>query len=408
MYALKINNLPSVQRSNFSFNEINRSNSHNKFQKEVVDDILDLFNKMNVLEHSYNNNIRNIKLENSYLESIHLNLFNELEKLKRELENTNNIDKVKEINALECSNIYNDDSLLAANIDTVSNDITSRGSRKESKIAIYDAITSSMFLPETLSVEVVDTTKEHIISSQDSSLYSPFDNSNDLYYIRDVVAGPSINFVTCDYIITLPSEIATNDTLNEIFVEPFLCSVTDVQIRQGDSAIWETVDGFNYHRNNKIKDCFKSLGALTGGTKLNFKDKKANQIKISLKCDKFTERESNIRKFTYGLKQVGAYYNKFNGTESTFQFIADLSVYGEHEFLIKEVYPEFNNAPKGGAFSSDFSQDIYYLDENNHEYKIIDSFPFVPTTNKLMIKCRFGTRYPEMNISKVNVVFSHI
>ncbi|HFL8128256.1 TPA: hypothetical protein ACG5GR_003860, partial [Clostridioides difficile] len=74
MNKVVINNLPVSNRKDFGYKAINTSSMHNDNQNNMLNDILDLFNKTNDIERMLNNNINLIKLENAQLEAVNSNL----------------------------------------------------------------------------------------------------------------------------------------------------------------------------------------------------------------------------------------------------------------------------------------------------------------------------------------------
>lgn len=401
-----INNIPSSNRKEFGYRGINSSSEHNQNQNAMLDDILDLFNKANSIERVINENLDFIKKENTYLQSINKSFIDKLDDLKNKYEQLldTNAEKKILITPYDCETY--DDS-FSATIDKMTSDITVRPSKKISKVAIFDSVTDSMFLPDTLTVDIRAKSKKGIISEVDNDIYSPFYNDNDLYWTRKVVTDNTVDKLETEYIINLPEEIMTTPDMNEIYINPFLSTIVSVQARYGDSSTWEEIDSTSLHPAMNPNDSIDSFVNSIRPFRLSFKNKKANQVKITLRCNNFSEGETNLRTFMYGLKQVGIYINYYNNYEpSSFQF--EVKIPEIDNYVITGVTPYFNNSSETGTYSRDFVCDLYYKDSAGYNHKIVDVFPFTPKTNDIVVRCRFGERYGEINIKKLELKYKKI
>ena len=398
-----INNIPSSNRKDFGYKAINSSSVHNKNQEEILNDILDLYNKTNSIEKVINEQLDYIKLENTTLESIYMAMYNKYLDLYQRYESMLNIkDEKRYIASPQDCNIFDDE--FGAIIDNITSDITVRPSKKVSKFIIFDSITDSVYIPDTLNVNIREVNDKGIISTTNNDIYAPFYNDNNLYWTRKVVTDNTVEEVETEYIISLPEDIMTTFDMNEIFISPFLCRVKAVYGRFGDSNTWELINGQENH--DAIRFTTGSLGYINNNRpfRLNFPDTKINQIKILLSSSNYTEGETNIRTFMYGLKRVAGYINYYNDYEAnTFQF--DVSLKDHQGLMITGVTPHFNNSTEYGKYSKDFVCDIYYQDESGYYHKIVDTFPFIPTTENLRVKCKFGKSFKEANVKYIELKY---
>lgn len=398
-----VNNIPFSNRKDFGYKAINSSTVHNQNQDEILNDILDLYNKTNSIEKVINEQLDYIKLENSTLESIYLALYNKYKDLYQRYEAMLNIkdDKRYIATAQDCT-VFDDE--FGAVIDNIACDITVRPSKKVSKFVIFDSITDSVYIPDTLNVSVQETNTKGIISAINNDLYAPFYKDNNLYWTRKVVTDNTVEQIETEYIINLAEDIMTTFDMNEIFISPFLCRVKSVYGRFGDSNIWELISGQENH--DAIKLNTGTLGYINNNRpfRLNFPNTKVNQLKIVLVSSNYTEGETNLRTFSFGLKQLGAYINYYNDYEpNTFQF--DVSLKDNKGLTITDVTPYFNNAVEFGRYSKDFVCDIYYKDTSGYYHKIVDSFPFVPPTEDIRVRCKFGKNLKEANVKYVELKY---
>lgn len=405
MKSVTINNIPSANRKKFGFKGINSSEAHNDNQNEMLNDILDLFNKVNAVERVVNENLDFIKYENTNLEVMNAMLLKKFEQLSLDYNDILKDNMVRKITIHpESCTVF--DKQLGAIIDKRTSSITARPSKKISKFAIFDEISDSIFLPDTLNVSILGSNRG-IISQADNDIYAPFYKDNNLYWTRRSLTDNTVEEVQAEYIITLPEDIMTTTEMNEIYINPFMCKVIDVQVRYGDSTSWESVTGIDFNpavnNDSTLEGYIKSYRPIG----LSFPNKKVNQIKIIVRCDNYIEGETNIRTFMYGIKEIGGYINYYSNYEnSSFQF--DVTIPDTFKYVITGIKPYFNNGSEFGNYSRDFSYEIYYKDSAGDYHKITDNFPFTPSTNDLRIKCKFGERYDEINIRKIEVVYKKL
>lgn len=397
-----INNIPSVNRKDFGYKAINRSDTHNSNQEEVLNDILDLFNKTNAVERVINEQLDYIKLENSYLESANKAMLDKFEDLYQKFQDFLTGERYRRciIMPQDCTTY---DEIFGAIVDNLTSDITVRPSKKISKFVITDSITDSVFLPDTLEVTINDVTSKGIISKVNHDIYAPFYKDNNLYWTRTVVTDNTAESVITEYIINLPEEIMTTPEMNEIFINPFLCKVKEVYGRYGDSNVWELIKGQEYHDAINNEKTIEAYINSNRPFRLSFPNTKINQIKIVVEASQYIEGETNLRTFNYGIKQISGYINYYNSYEAnSFQFDVTIPEIESH-ILITGIVPYFNNGSESSAYSRDFVCDVYYKDEAGYYHKIIDTYPFTPPTNKIRVKCKFGENLGVSNIKKIEV-----
>lgn len=400
-----INNIPSANRITFGYKSINRSSEHNDNQNDILDDILDLYNKTNAIERVLNRNMDFIKSENDYLAYLNtaiLDKYNDLLSQYQELED----DATERRLLITPSSCTAEDKNYGAVIDPITSSITKRPSSKISKFVIFDEVADSIYLPDTLNVTITDNDSSGIITESDDDIYSPFYSDDNLYWTRRVVTDNTVEKLQTNYIITLPEEIMTTPTMNELYINPFLCKVIEVYCRYGDSALWESVEGQLYNpamssaSDTSIDSDIQSIRPF----RLNFEDKKINQIKIVVEASKYTEGESNYRTFMYGIKEINGFINYYSDYEaSSFEFETTLPDTDTYEITGIKVY--FNNDLDTGDYAEDFNYEFYYKDNDDEYHKITDTFPFTPSTNAIKVSCTFGENYYEINIRKIELLY---
>lgn len=402
-----VNNIPSATRKEFGYKSINKSHDHNVNQEEILNDILDLFNKTNAIERVITENMDFIKYENGNLESINNMLLDKFDSLKNAYDElvSNTNERKMMITPASCE-IF--DNTFGAIIDKRTSSITSRPSLKVSKFAIFDDVSDTIFLPDTLNVVISNKTDNGIISQTDNDIYAPFYKDNNLYWTRKIVTDASVESIMTEYIITLPEDIMTSPEMNEIYLNPFMCKVMSVYTRYGDSTLWESVQGQDFNPAiNLDADTLESNIRAYRPIRISFASKKVNQIKILVKADSYQEGQTNLRTFVYGIKEIGGYLNYYSNYDtSSFQF--DVKVPESVDYMVTGIMAFFNNGSEFGNYSKDYGYEIYYKDASDNYHKITDNFPFTPPTSDLRVRVRFGERYDEMNIRKIELTYKKI
>lgn len=403
MERVIVNNIPSSNRKDFGYRGINTSKSHNDNQNNMINDILDLYNKTNEIERIVKENADFIKLENTNLESINNALINEYENL---VDDFNSIlggqsTRKKVILAKDC---YVDDKLYGAVINNTTCDITARPSRKISKLAVFDSITDSIYIPDSLDVDIRSRTI-NTISETDNDIYAPFYNDNQMYWTRKVVTDNTVDEVSTEYIINLAEEIMTTAEMNEITIHPFLCNVTNVYVRYGDSNPWEEIEGIKY--NQAIANDLTHFNKTPRPFTLSFPNIKANQIKIIVKSTTFIEGETNLRNFMFGIKHIGAYINYYS-TYDSYNFSTEVSFDEIDDVVVEGLTFDFNNDSLTSKFNSDIDYEFYYKDEYGSYQKIYEELPFVAPSKDMLIKLRIGEKYKEVNLRAITLSYKSI
>lgn len=400
-----INNIPSANRKSFGYKSINKSKDHNDNQNEMLADILDLYNKTNAIERVLNRNMDFIKKENSYLSSLNNTMLNKYNELLSEYEELKN-DATERRLLITPSSCVSNDKTYGAVIDTKTSSITKKPDSKISKFSIFDEVSDSMYLPDTLNVTITDNNLNGIITKSDNDIYSPFYKDDNLYWTRKVVTDNTVGKIRTNYIITLPEEIMTTPLMNELYINPFMCKVTEVYCRYGDSALWESIPGQVHNPAigiagvSSLDSDIQSIRPF----KLNFESRKINQIKIVVQADMYTEGETNLRTFMYGIKEISGYINYHSDYESSsFEFETFLP--DDDMFEITGIKVYFNNSSESYIYFEDFNYEFYYKDNNDEYHKITDTFPFTPPTQNIKVKCTFGERYYEINIRKIEIMY---
>lgn len=398
-----VSNIPSSSKKDFGYRSINTSESHNQNQKEILDDVLNLYNKTNEIERVVKENADFIKLENTHLQSVNHSLTNGYKNLLIGYNEILNGEAIRKKLILP-SNCKVDDQLFGAIVSDITSDITVRPSRKISKLAVFDSITDGMYIPDTLEVDIRCQTPG-VITETDNDIYAPFYNDNELYWTRKVVTDNTCEEVKTEYVINLAEEIMTTADMNEIVIHPFLCNVISVYARYGDSNPWEKIYGVEHHP--AINYGEEEIGEFSNAPRpfrLSFPNTKANQLKIVIKAKDYIEGETNLRNFMFGIKHIGAYINYYNPYDAS-HFNTEIHFDEKDSVLIEGFTFNFNNDIPECRYTTDIDYEFYYRDEYGSLQKIFEEFPFVSPSTDLLVKFRIGERYKDMNIRSIDLKY---
>lgn len=398
---MTINNIPSSTQEGFSYKGVNSSHVHNEIQEKLCKDILNLFNKANLLEKKVNENFEYMLEDTQNVESINLLLINKyndlLDRYYKILSNKK--DRSNIIYPSEC-NI--ESNITGAVIDKLYNTITIRPSKKISKLTIVDDITDTSYIPDSLRVNSF-TKCNGFISEDESDIMAPFMYNDNFYYTKRVVTDDTCEEVVMEYIITLPEAIMTTINTNQMLISPYNCNLIDAYYRYGDSATWDRINSVDFNSSIAVKkDEFIHSARKCS---LSFEDIKANQIKLIFKCSSYRNTNTNTRVFSFGIKEIGIYVNYFNNYQTN-SFYFDTEIKEDCLIVITGIETIFNNCETNGKYEGDVIYELYYKDSENINHRILDKFPFTPPTNKLRVKCVIGEKYKNMNISRIKLNYS--
>lgn len=392
MSKVIVNNVPATNRNEFGYRNVNESHDHNVNQQNISDDILDLFNKANNIEKKVLDNETYIKQETSYIEAekaTWLSIYKQLLQSVNEIVN-DEVSRKKIVLPKDCKE---DNTYLSAVINRMTNCITPRYVTKVSKLSILDTITDKIYLPDTLGVFIQNLTYS-IISETDNDIYAPFDRSDDLYWVRDVVTDNTTDYVDTDYIINMPEEIMTSPLMNEIAIYPYMCKVINIQYRYGDSMSWNDIEGFEYNKIANQQDF-----VITGPVQFNFAPVKANQVKITIRSHNYKESETDLRNFSFGLKHVGIFLCDYSDDEMS--YLSTEVKFDEEDcsIVISNIIAEFNNSDVNSHYQKDIQYEFFFKNNKGVYQYIADSLPFIIPSNEILIKLKIAEKYKNMNIS---------
>lgn len=387
MNDYNLTNIPSITRKDFGFRSLNKSESLNSFQDEMLNDILDLFNKANTIEQTLSSYYEFVNYEARYLETA-MNL------IKDNL--TIDTPGISYVYPKSMStNMLN----FKSNVSLETNDISLSPTRKTSKISIFDEIIDMSYIPKSIAVQAINRTNYG--PYVDTDLRSPLINNNQ-YWCRKITTNNEVSEVIVDYILTIPNDIITSNDINEIIISPFVCNIVSVDLRYGDSATWIPIESFGNHSYKKYNHgVISEIIKMSSPIRINFKNFPANQIRIRLSTKNYVDSHNNSKEFMLGIKNLSVNINKYEEQYNEFQFSVEIP---SSSNSITNIKPDFNNINQLNVNYEDiFSYDIFYELSPNQYQKVTETLPFNLQYNKLLIKCKINSYEYSPNIHRITI-----
>lgn len=370
-------NLPNTKEFITGYRKQISSKDENEFNKEVLSDIYNLYNILNNLQTQSNDLFDAFIVENLYLKQ-------ELERIKDI--NNGNIIRIPMNKVLE--------GKKECDLNTITNDLVPANTYEVSKIKIKNKLSiGNDIIPKNIKIDITDNYEydENVINITDNDVTYSLTEYNDIPYKRTILCK-NYNEVESDFIITIPDGIVDDFNINEISIITFPIVgvyVKDIQYRLSNGA-WNQVPCFTDHQK------YKAGKGIEGNCRLNFKNITANEIKITLSCDKYIENDG-IQSFTFGFKNIDIKYKELTTDLSVFTVPLELPV---RDKKIKDVSVIYNN--KSQIKNSNIVFEYYYIEDGEKRY-IKSSLPFTVPSNKLFIKTTIHNKDTFINIDSIKV-----
>lgn len=411
---LFIRNIPEIQEREFKYRSKMSSHELNNLQTEAFKDILDLFNKANLLQK----NLYEFNLTNSIESTVYGKRLSEaLLKIHQVEELYNNL-KAEDKEYRYQSKFAYEAEVIEDNYKAIvhknSNDITENTISSISKTHLYDETYDEILVPDSIQAYIGPdnfTIGENIYTIEDSDVKNIFDGTDSNVWYRKVTTNSNIDEIENEIVIALPEDIVTTRLVNEIVIDPFplgYMDIMDVQYKSNGS--WVRVPGFETHfgtEEESYNDIFgntytRIIIPNAGNLRFNFKDTQINQIKIKMRQRNFDYDSTLDRRVWYlGLRNVDVLYNRYSKDNSIF---SQTFVFPETDRLIKIYDTEvlFNNAPSNDQ-EFNIVKEYYYFDSSDNYHRISGTAPFVLNGHKLLVKF-----YIEGNAETPNIYMTKV
>jgi hypothetical protein len=406
MSEVFVKNIPSIQSHEFKYRGMSSSEELNELERQAFSDILDLFNKANILQKDmYEMNMAANIEANCYAKRLE----ETQTKLAQLEEQYNNLiagsGDYKYLTRYAFDAIAESNSPYTAIIDKNTADITAAIVNSVSNTRIYDETYDETIVPPSLKVYIgpdsFNTDNEHILSIEDSNVNNAFDGNLGSTWFRKVITDTTVESIENEVIIGLPEDIITSRLVNQIIVYPYPSGYVDVMaVQYKTNGSWQNVPGFTNHAgveeeeyqdtfgNTLVRHCIKDSSNL----KFNFSSLQTNQIRIKLRQRNFIfDAENNRRVWYLGLRDLDVNYNRYTRDHSEFNMVFD---FPETENNIKVYDVEiqcnngFNQANQNELTNEQSSiyKEFFYYDSDGNTHKIASSCPFILNGHKLLTK----------------------
>ena len=395
---LFIRNIPDIKEREFKYRTKMSSKELNDLESEAFRDILDLFNKANLLQK----NLYEFNITNSIESTVYSKRLNEallkLEQTKELYDNlraSDNEYRYQTRFAYEAE-IIEDEYKAIINKDT--NDIIANTISSVSKTHMYDETYDETLVPDSIQAYIGPddfTVGENIYSIEDSDVRNIFDNTNANVWYRKVITNDTIDYIENEIVIALPEDIVTTRLVNEIVINPFPLGNMDIMdVQYKTNGAWVRVPGFETHFGSEeetYNDIFGNTFRRTiipnaNNLRFNFKATQINQIKIKMRQKNYDYDSTLGRRIFYlGLRNVDVLFNRYSKDNSIF---SEIYVFPETDRLIKIYDTEvlFNNTTRTGDQNFNITKEYYYFDSSDNYHRISTSTPFVLNGHKLLVK----------------------
>jgi hypothetical protein len=392
---LFIRNIPEIKEREFKYRSQMSSHELNELQTEAFKDILDLFNKSNLLQKQlYEFNLANnieTTVYNKRLNEILFKLY-QTEELYNNLKSSDTEFRYQSKFVYEAESIRDDYSAV---INKETNDITEHIISSVSKTHLYDETYDEILIPDSIHAYIGPDSfaiGSNIYSIEDSDVKNIFDTTDVNIWYRKVITNTNVDYIENEIIISLPEDIITTRLVNEIIVKPFPIGYMDIMdVQYKTNGAWTRIPGFDNHfgaEEESYTDIFgnsynRIIIPNANNLRFNFKALQINQIKIKMRQRNFEYDSTLDRRIWYlGLRNVDVLYNRYSKNNSIFSQVFE---FPETDRLIKVYDAEvmFNNASVN-AFN--IIKEYYYFDSSNNYHRISGTAPFILNGHKMLIK----------------------
>lgn len=396
---ININELPKVQSSikdEVKFRGSLSSGDYNTLQEDIFFDLGNMFNLVNSFDQTLIETSECSVIDNTYtqmrlnsLEAMNLKLQTEVESLK------STGMKRKFLFPVDMNN--NKDSEYPAHINKQYDQVNIRAYSTISKLYLYDKLTGTVTIPDTLKVNIEPKADESTII--DSNFNNAFNGVVNEYWYRKVINN-NMDTAVATIEITLPDDIISNRDVNTIELSPFPYGSLEVMaIEHQLNGNWEIAPGFKSHKNavvRKYKDNYNNNAEEiyvknAENIKLNFRNTAMSKVRITLRQKSYVEEQGN-RVFYLGLKSLNISCDIVSDEYCEF--------YSEIEFpdaqdipkMVTGIIPNFNNAHALSDSSTDkkslISYEFYSINEYGEREYVKNTFPILVDKNKYHLVAR--------------------
>lgn len=408
-------NISRTEYKELKYRNPTSSEYFNKNQENILNDILDLFNKANNIEKLLNENKSILEYETMYSKFKIKRLESEIENIRNEFESiVNNKDSyIKNIYP------YNILSTSTAYVDNEYNCITNSPLSYESKLYIKNEINNSNFVPTTIysNLTYLNISNEvDILSESRNDITNIFDGNNNTYFINNVTTRNEVTEVIASLEFEIPENIITSRNVNELLIKPYPANSIDILDVQ-----YKTVTGtyeqipcfetyclnqtdFNIHQEEfetNIDNHYQLIDV--DSIKLNFNPIKVHRVKITFRQKYYTKNDDNTKTFVLGFKTIDLRYNNYSNNYDVIGFNVEFPK--NKTIMFNSITPILSNKNEIDIKNINFN--FYNVYEDGSKAKILNKTPFVCDTNNIYVECKIKSVECSPNILKFNVNYKY-
>lgn len=381
-----MNNIPQTQLKNIGIRSMTDSQGQNEFERQVLGDLLSLYNKANLIEIELDNVKEMMDIEDSYMKLSATKIQSMLTNVIENFINSGSTDKVRTTypSTVTSSETY------PVKVDLETFDITLIPAYTESKVNVYDELSEETFVPDSLKVELLMPDNPNVIEVIDSDVYRCFDKKSDTAWVRKITTDNTVSEVITVMNLYLPYDMVTTDLVNELVIKPFPVNSIDIKEIKYSSTYdvnYTTIlDELGQYEKNIIKDYRSYIGEdyeESFNIRLNFPEKKIKVLTISFSQKSYIQNDG-YRVFYIGAKEIQVNLNKYTQQYGEFEYLVDLGTEPTKQIDKIEVF--YNNP--NVADTSSLTSTLYEVDALGNETLINQSLPFTTTANTLKVKAR--------------------
>lgn len=415
---LQVKNIPSIQEVEFKTREISDSHKLNEVQQNVFNDILDLFNKANILQKEmYEMNMAANIESTCYIRRLEETIKN----LAQIEEQYNNLlltdDDFRTVTRYAYDATVDELSPYSAVVDKNTNDIIANIMSSVSKTRIYDETYDETLIPPSLKLYIgpdsFNTDNKNIYTIEDSDVKNALDGNISSVWFRRIVTDPALENIENEVIIGLPEDIITSRLINQITLSPYPAGYVDiVSIEYKTNGAWQPIPGIEYHSKSTKEEYYDIFGNKfernvflnCPNIKLNFRPIQTNQIRIKLRQRNYEYDSQRNRRIWYiGIRDLDINYNRYTKDHSEFDMVFE---FPEKDKNIKVYDTEiFCNNNIDSTVLENIYKEYYYYDADGDTHKVSESLPFILTGHKMLVRFTIEGSTDSPNISKCSVKY---
>lgn len=408
--ALNLNYLPKTSAVRFGFRQPLDSSQLNELHQDILEDLLNLFNQANEFDQV----LTHLRYT-STTESVFLRY--RLNELEAKFQTLNTLYK----NQIESSETQTlllfphqfrcEEEGHEMEIDLDSMCATMKPTYYVSKVNLYDETLGATYVSPSLQFLYGPSTTESgltVLEIEDNGPQNAFDGVPTNYWVRRYVCKSAVTEVQCELIITLPDDILTNKSINQIKITPFPIDAVDIlSIETKTTGSWSMIPSFEEYQQSSLeigKDNFLNrtenvIIQNSPALKFNFKEITANQIRIRFRQQNFIQQDLGNREFYIGAKNIEIGYAAYHDQYYTFEVDAEIPTEGK-QVMVQQLDVIYNNPSE---LFDEPQVEFYWYDSDKQLHHINQTIPFATNKNRLMIRLKYFKSATTPNIKQLKL-----